>query len=284
MTDPMQHDRSSTGSPPAEAEQPVLEARDVVKTFGSVQALRGANFAVYPGQVTALIGDNGAGKSTLVKVLSGVYPPDAGEILLDGKPVRFRSPQDAHAQGVETVYQDLALAQDLDPAANVFLGREHKRFGIFTSTRRMRSETKAAFGELGVTTVQDVTVPVSSLSGGQRQTVAIARSAMWADRVIFLDEPTAALGVVQTKKVLELVRQVRDRGLGVVLISHNLPDVMAVSDRVEVMRFGRRTATFTRETADLSTLVAAITGAYTNEPDLEAAKSAEIQDSEGVVS
>ncbi len=249
------------------AANPVLEARGVVKTFGSVQALRGVNFAVYPGEVTALIGDNGAGKSTLIKVLSGVYPPDGGELLLDGKPVQFRSPHDAHTYGLETVYQDLALAPDLDPAANVFLGREIKRFRFFCRTREMRSKTKDAFANLGVTTVQDVTVPVSSLSGGQRQTVAIARAAMWADRVIFLDEPTAALGVVQTRKVLDLVKEVRDQGLGVVLITHNLPDVIEVADRVEVLRFGRRTARFASGEMELASLVGAITGAVVTEPD-----------------
>jgi len=243
---------------------PLLEARGVVKTFGTVNALQGADFTVEAGTVTALVGDNGAGKSTLVKVLSGVHQPDDGDILLDGEPVSFRSPLDAHRLGIETVYQDLALAPHLDAAANAFLGRELRRGWVFTNKRAMRKATMAAFADLGVTTVQDVSVPVASLSGGQRQSVAIARSAMWAKRVIFLDEPTAALGVVQTRRVLDLIRRVRDQGLGVVLITHTLPDVLEVADRVEVMRFGRRSATFDRDTATVELLVSAITGVYSN--------------------
>jgi simple sugar transport system ATP-binding protein len=245
---------------------PTLEARGIVKTFGYVKALRGADFSVSAGEVCALIGDNGAGKSTLIKVLSGVHPPDGGQVFMDGQLVDFKTPLDAHRAGIETVYQDLALAPDLDAAANVFLGREMKRLGMFHQTRIMRSKTADAFRDLGVSTVQDVAVPVSMLSGGQRQSVAIARSAMWAARVIFLDEPTAALGVVQTAKVLELIRRVRDRGLAVVLISHNLPNVIEVSDRIEVLRFGRRTASFTHQDATIDKLVAAITGALTTEP------------------
>ena len=242
----------------------VLEARGLVKTFGTVNALQGADFVVDAGTVTALVGDNGAGKSTLVKVLSGVHQPDEGEILLYGQPMTFRSPLEAHRHGIETVYQDLALAPHLDAAANAFLGRELRRGLFFTNKRAMRKATLEAFADLGVTTVQDVTVPVSSLSGGQRQSVAIARSTMWARRVIFLDEPTAALGVVQTRRVLDLVRRVRDQGLGVVLITHTLPDVLEVADRVEVLRFGRRSATFDRSSATVELLVAAITGAYSN--------------------
>jgi simple sugar transport system ATP-binding protein len=243
---------------------PVLEARGVIKTFGTVNALQGADFIVDAGTVTALIGDNGAGKSTLVKVLSGVHPPDGGEILLDGAPVTFHSPLDAHRKGIETVYQDLALAPHLDAAANVFLGREIRRGRVFTNKRAMRKRTITAFGELGVTTVQDPSVPVALLSGGQRQSIAIARSALWAKRVIFFDEPTAALGVIQTRRVLELIRRVRDQGLGVVLITHTLPDALEVADRIEVLRFGRRTAHFDRSTATIELLVSAITGAFTN--------------------
>ena len=243
---------------------PVLEARQVVKTFGTVNALSGADFIVDAGTVTALIGDNGAGKSTLVKVLSGVHPPDGGEILLDGHPVEFRSPLDAHRLGIETVYQDLALAPHLDAAANVFLGREIRRARLFTNKRAMRRRTVTAFADLGVTTVQDPSMPVALLSGGQRQSVAIARSALWAKRVIFFDEPTAALGVIQTRRVLDLIRRVRDQGLGVVLITHTLPDALEVADRVEVLRFGRRSAHFERTDATVELLVAAITGAYTN--------------------
>jgi simple sugar transport system ATP-binding protein len=243
---------------------PVLEARGVVKTFGSVNALQGADFVVEAGTVTALIGDNGAGKSTLVKVLSGVHPPDDGTILLDGEPVTFRSPLDAHRMGIETVYQDLALAPHLDAAANVFLGREIRRGGVFTNKRAMRKRTMTAFDELQVTTVQDPSVPVALLSGGQRQSVAIARSALWAKRVIFFDEPTAALGVIQTRRVLDLIRRVRDQGLGVVLITHTLPDALEVADRVEVLRHGRRSAHFDRADTTIELLVAAITGAFSN--------------------
>ncbi len=243
---------------------PVLEGRGLVKTFGTVNALQGADFIVDAGTVTALIGDNGAGKSTLVKVLSGVHPPDGGTILLDGEPVSFRSPLDAHRLGIETVYQDLALAPHLDAAANVFLGREIRRARVFTNKRAMRRRTMAAFRDLEVTTVQDLAVPVALLSGGQRQSVAIARSALWAKRVIFFDEPTAALGVVQTRRVLDLIRRVRDQGLGVVLITHTLPDALEVADRVEVLRFGRRSAHFERADATIELLVAAITGAYSN--------------------
>jgi simple sugar transport system ATP-binding protein len=248
----------------SDATSHVLEARGVVKTFGTVNALQGADFIVDAGTVTALIGDNGAGKSTLVKVLSGVHPPDAGEILLDGQPVIFHSPLDAHRLGIETVYQDLALAPHLDASANVFLGREIRRGRVFTNKRAMRKRTISAFNELGVTTVQDPSVPVALLSGGQRQSVAIARSALWAKRVIFFDEPTAALGVVQTRRVLDLILRVRDQGLGVVLITHTLPDALEVADRVEVLRFGRRTAHFDRSTATVELLVSAITGAFTN--------------------
>jgi simple sugar transport system ATP-binding protein len=171
---------------------------------------------------------------------------------------------DAHRLGIETVFQDLALAPHLDAAANAFLGRELRRIRVFNAKRAMRQSTNKAFAELGVTTVQDVSAPVMSLSGGQRQAVAVARSAMWAKRVIFLDEPTAALGVVQTRRVLDLIRQIRDRGLGVVLITHTLPDVIDVADRVEVLRFGRRTATFNRDEATVELLVSAITGVYSN--------------------
>ena len=244
---------------------PALEARNVVKSFGTVRALRGVSFQAYPGEVTALVGDNGAGKSTLIKVLSGVFAPDEGEILVDGRSVRISDPQAAAALGIETVYQDLALAPDLDAAANVFLGRELRRFKILHNQPEMRRRTAERFKELGVGMVQDLKVPVASFSGGQRQSVAIARAAMWADHVIIMDEPTAALGVIQTQKVLELIHSVRDRGLAVVFISHNLPQVLEVSDRIEVMRLGTRVARFKRGEVDVDRLIAAISGAYSNE-------------------
>ncbi len=244
---------------------PALEARSIVKSFGTVRALRGASFQAFPGQVTALVGDNGAGKSTLVKTLSGVFPPDDGQILVDGNTVTMSNPRDAASLGIETVYQDLALAPDLDAAANVFLGRELRRLRILHDQAEMRRQTAARFKELGVGLVQDLRVPVASFSGGQRQSVAIARAAMWARHVIIMDEPTAALGVIQTRKVLELIATVRSRGLAVVLISHNLPEVLEVSDRIEVMRLGARVARFQRGEADVERLIAAISGAYANE-------------------
>jgi simple sugar transport system ATP-binding protein len=249
--------------------EPLLEARGIVKSFGRVRALRGADFHVYPGEVVALIGDNGAGKSTLVKTLSGVHPPDAGEILFEGKPVELHTPEDARVLGIETVYQDLALAPDLESAANLFLGREQMRPGLlgrlgFYDSSAMRQKTKEAFTTLGVG-VQDVEAPVANFSGGQRQGVAVARAVTWASKVVFMDEPTAALGVVQTRKVLELIRRVRDTGLSVVLISHNMPDVLAVSDRVEVLRLGERVAQFTTSEVTMETLVGAMTGAIGKE-------------------
>ena len=245
---------------------PALEARSVTKSFGTVRALRGVSFEAVAGEVTALVGDNGAGKSTLIKVLSGVFAPDGGEILVDGRSVRIADPQAAARMGIETVYQDLALAPDLDAAANVFLGRELRRFRILHNHPEMRRRTAERFKELGVGLVQDMRVPVASFSGGQRQSVAIARAAMWAEHVIIMDEPTAALGVLQTQKVLDLIRSVRDRGLAVVFVSHNLPQVLEVADRIEVMRLGARVARFGRDEADVDRLIASISGAYSNEP------------------
>ena len=244
---------------------PLLEARGIVKRYGQVRALVGADFTVHAGEVVALIGDNGAGKSTLVKILSGAGSPDEGEILLDGKPVTLDSPLVARRLGIETVYQDLALAADLDPAANLFLGREVLRSGPLgrvgvLDNGAMRRRAKEAFAELGID-LQDSSVRLSSLSGGQRQSVAVARAVAWASRVVFLDEPTAALGVVQTGRVLDLVRRVRDRGVAVVLISHNMPEVIAVSDRVEVLRLGARVAQLETSATDVASLVGAMTGA-----------------------
>jgi len=250
---------------PGDGSVPALEARGVVKSFGTVRALRGASFEAFSGEVTALVGDNGAGKSTLIKVLSGVFPPDEGEVLVDGQAVHISSPQAASSLGIETVYQDLALAPDLDAASNVFLGRELRRFRYLHDQREMRHRTAERFKELGVGMVQDLRVPVASFSGGQRQSVAIARAAMWAHHVIIMDEPTAALGVIQTAKVLELIHTVRERGLAVVFISHNLPQVIDVADRIEVMRLGSRVARFRRGEADVDRLIASISGAFTNE-------------------
>ncbi|MFC1440680.1 ATP-binding cassette domain-containing protein [Streptacidiphilus sp. N1-10] len=249
---------------------PLLAARGVVKRFGHVQALQGADFTAYPGEVVALIGDNGAGKSTLVNILSGVVQPDGGEITLEGRPVSFTGPMDAQRHGVETVYQDLSLAPHLDAAANLYLGREILRGGFlrpFKALDRpaMRRAAVQAFAELGVTLL-DVNAPVGELSGGQRQSVAVARAVAFARKVIFMDEPTAALGVVQRGRVLDTVRRVRDRGVGVVLISHNMPEVLSVADRVEVLRLGRRVASFRAADSSIEELVGAMTGSL-DEPD-----------------
>jgi simple sugar transport system ATP-binding protein len=245
--------------------EPLLEAREIVKSFGRVRALRGASFNVQPGEVVALIGDNGAGKSTLVKTLSGVHEPDGGEIRFEGRPVAIPTPHAARELGIETVYQDLALAPDLESSANLFLGREAVRPGIlgrlgFLDKPAMRRETQDAFKQLGVG-VQDATAAVATLSGGQRQGVAVARAVTWAGKVVFMDEPTAALGVVQTRNVLDLIKRVRETGLAVVLISHNMPEVMEVADRVEVLRLGKRVARFKTADASMEDLVGAMTGA-----------------------
>ncbi|GIH14268.1 ATP-binding cassette domain-containing protein [Rugosimonospora africana] len=247
----------------------LLEARGLSKTFGHVRALQDANFSAGAGEVTALIGDNGAGKSTLVKCLSGAQQPDHGEIRFGGRPLRLDSPATAQRAGIETVFQDLALASDLDAATNLFLGRELVRPGVlgrfgFLDRRRMRAEAVQAFAELGVN-LSDVRAPVAGLSGGQRQSVAVARSVAWATRLIFMDEPTAALGVVQRERVLDTIRRVRDRGVAVVLISHNMPEVLAVADRVEVLRLGRRVARFRAADTTLEELVGAMTGAIDRE-------------------
>ncbi|AQZ60515.1 Fructose ABC transporter, ATP-binding component FrcA [[Actinomadura] parvosata subsp. kistnae] len=244
---------------------PLIAARGIVKSYGQVEALRGADFSLGAGEVVALIGDNGAGKSTLAKILSGVERPDGGTIEVDGEPVAFGSAEEARSAGIETVYQDLALCADLTPAANFFLGRERLRPGLLgllgvLDNAAMRRATQDACERLGVR-LPSQSAPVSALSGGQRQGVAVARAVTWARRAVFMDEPTAALGVVQTRRVLDLIRTVRDSGVSVVLISHNMQDVMAVSDRVEVLRLGRRVACFATAQASMEDLVGAMTGA-----------------------
>jgi simple sugar transport system ATP-binding protein len=255
--------------------EPLLEARGVVKQFGQVQALQGADFTAFPGEVVALIGDNGAGKSTLVNVLSGVLAPDSGEVRMDGVPVRFAGPADARRYGVETVYQDLSMAPDLDAAANLYLGRELLRGGVLgrlgvLDRAAMRREAVRAFAELGVT-LKEVTAPVATLSGGQRQSVAVARAVAFANKVIFMDEPTAALGVVQRARVLETVRRVAERGICVVLISHNMPEVLSVADRIEVLRLGRRVASFAAAGTTIEDLVGAMTGSLDRDQEAAAA-------------
>jgi simple sugar transport system ATP-binding protein len=248
---------------------PVLEAREITKSYGHVRALGGANLSVFPGEIVAIVGDNGAGKSTLVKALGGAHQPDSGTILYEGRVVTLESPLEARSLGIEIVYQDLALASDLDATANVFLGRETLRSGFlgrlgFIDRGAMRAQAAGAFERLGVTAGTD-TRPLASYSGGQRQGVAVARSVMWATKVLFLDEPTAALAVIQATKVLELIRRVADTGVGVVLVSHNLPQVVEIADRVEVFRLGRRVAKFRRDNVSTEALLAAMTGALVHE-------------------
>ncbi len=246
-----------------------LEARGITKVYGHVSALSGADFSVNAGEVVALIGDNGAGKSTLVKIISGTESPTSGEILVDGKPVAIAGPLAARAHGIETVYQDLALAPHLNPVQNMYLGREVMRPGLlgrlgFMNNAEMLTGSKKAFQELGAT-VRNYSGSIGAMSGGQKQAVAVARAAAWAKWVILLDEPTAALGVVQTRGVLDLIRRVRDRGLGVVFISHSMPHVMEVADEVQVLRLGRRVATYKAKETSMEELVGAMTGAVTQE-------------------
>jgi simple sugar transport system ATP-binding protein len=241
-----------------------MQAVGITKRYGAVSALRGADFEAYAGEITGLVGDNGAGKSTLLKTLAGTIQPDGGSILLDGKPVTLHGPHDAMGQGIETVYQDLALAPDLDAAGNLFLGREIRRTGMlgrlgFLNNAAMRRQASEQLRNLGID-LQDPRRPIRDLSGGQRQCVAIARSSAWARKVMFLDEPTAALGVAQTQNVLDLVRRVRDSGLAVVLVSHNLADVLAVCDRISVFRLGQRVASFKAANVTGEELIAAMTG------------------------
>ncbi|MER5622447.1 ATP-binding cassette domain-containing protein [Streptosporangium sp. NPDC002544] len=220
---------------------PALELRGIDKSFGPVQVLHDVAFSAYAGEVTALVGDNGAGKSTLVKCVGGIHPIDSGEYFFDGKPVRIGSPRDAAELGIEIVYQDLALCDNLDIVQNMFLGREHRR-GIVLDEDTMEAMAAKTLESLSVRTVKSIRQLVASLSGGQRQTVAIAKAVLWNSKVVILDEPTAALGVAQTAQVLELVRRLADQGLAVVLISHNMNDVFAVSDRIATLYLGRMAA------------------------------------------
>ena len=235
--------------------EPILEAKGLSRSFGHVRALDAADFDINPGEVVAVIGDNGAGKSTLVKALTGNLALDTGEIRFEGKPVHITSPQQASALGIDVVYQDLALAPHLNPVQNMFLGR----LG-FMDEKTMREKAKQSFAELGGT-VRSMSAPIGSMSGGQRQQVAIARAISWADKVVFLDEPTAALGVVQTQNVLESIKRVKAKGIAVILISHSMPHVLEVADRVQVLRLGRRVATFDASKTSVEELVGAMTGA-----------------------
>ena len=222
-------------------EAPLLQARGIVKRFGHVEALRGVDFDARAGEITALIGDNGAGKSTLVKCITGIYPKDSGTFSFEGQPVDISGPRVASALGIEVVYQDLALCENLDIVQNLFLGRERLKAGLLDE-RSMEQATRDTLAGLSVRTVRSVRQSVSSLSGGQRQTVAIAKAVLWKSKVLLLDEPTAALGVAQTRQVLDLVRRLAETGIGVVLISHNMNEVLEVSDRVCAMHLGRTVA------------------------------------------
>jgi fructose transport system ATP-binding protein len=246
---------------------PVLQAKGLTKRYGRVVAIDGSDLELLPGEILAVIGDNGAGKSSLIKALSGALVPDSGEILLDGKPVHFRNPMEARTAGIETVYQTLAVAPGLDIADNLFLGREQRRPGPLGSVfrmldrKRMREEAARHMSELGVATLQNIGQAVESLSGGQRQAVAVARSAAFGSKVVILDEPTAALGVKEGNRVLQLIRDVRDRGLPVILISHNMPHVFEVADRIHIQRLGRRIAVIEPGSVSMSDAVAIMTGA-----------------------
>ena len=237
--------------------------------FRSVVGLDGVSLELYRGEVLAIIGDNGAGKSTLIKCLTGAEVPDEGEIFLEGQRVNFKRPQDARAAGIETVYQNLAVSPALDVAANLYLGREIRKAGVLGSlfrivdTKGMRQRARVELNELGITTLQDVTVPVENLSGGQRQAVAVARAAAFGSKVVVLDEPTAALGVRESHQVLELVMKLRDRGIPVILISHNMPNVFEVADRIHIQRLGKRAATITPQSHSMTDAVAIMTGAQT---------------------
>lgn len=225
------------------ATAPLLALRGVRKSFGAVSVLRGVDIELRPGTVTALVGDNGAGKSTLIKSIAGIYSIDSGAIEWDGEVKHLRSPNDATALGIEIVYQDLALCDNLDIVANMFLGRESMR-GITLDEIDMETRAEEALSSLSVTTVKSVRQPVASLSGGQRQSVAVARAVMWNSKLVILDEPTAALGVAQTRQVLDLIRRLADRGLAVMFVSHNLVDVFEVSDRIAVLRLGEMVGTY----------------------------------------
>jgi len=238
---------------------PILELRGITKTFGSVQALENVDFEVRSGEVMALVGDNGAGKSTLIKSVAGIYPIDAGEIRFDDRKVGVHGPKDAARLGIEVVYQDLALCDNLDVVQNMFLGREVHSPLFRLRESPMEQRTAETLKSLSVTTIRSIRQPVASLSGGQRQSVAVARAVLWNSRVVILDEPTAALGVAQTRQVLDLVQRLAEQGLGVVLVSHNLNDVFEVATRITVLRLGRSVGVYEREHTTQQEIVSAIT-------------------------
>jgi D-xylose transport system ATP-binding protein len=243
----------------AAQQPPTLELRDISKSFGAVQALDSVDFEVRDGEVMALVGDNGAGKSTLIKCVAGIYPIDSGEILFEGERVTIHGPKDAAKLGIEVVYQDLALADNLDVVQNMYLGREEHDLLFRLKEAPMEQRTAETLSSLAVTTIGSVRQPVATLSGGQRQSVAVARAVMWNNRVVFLDEPTAALGVAQTRQVLALVRRLAEQGLAVVLVSHNLVDVFEVADRITVLRLGRNVGLYEKAKSNEQEIVQAIT-------------------------
>jgi D-xylose transport system ATP-binding protein len=248
----------ATPLPTTEA-APTLEARGVSKSFGSVEALIGVDFDVRSGEVMALVGDNGAGKSTLIKCIAGIYSIDDGEVYFDGEQVSIHGPKDAARLGIEVVYQDLALCDNLDVVQNMYLGREIRDFLFRLKEPVMESRTAETLKSLSVTTIRSIRQPVATLSGGQRQSVAVARAVMWNSRVVILDEPTAALGVAQTRQVLDLVRRLAEQNLAVVFISHNLHDIFEVADRITVLRLGRSVAVYDRSGTTQQEVVQAIT-------------------------
>lgn len=257
---------SADSSTTPDSTTPVVEARGLIKTYGSVVALDGADFEVMPGEIMAIIGDNGAGKSTLIKALSGALIPDSGQIFVNGEPVEFRTPIDARRYGIETVYQDLAVAPALNIVENMFLGREIRRPGFLgkwfrmLDKKRMLTEATEHMSELKFR-IQSMTQAVETLSGGQRQGVAVARNAAFANKVVIMDEPTAALGVKESGMVLDLIRKVRDRGLPIIIISHNMPHVFELADRIHIQRLGKRVAVIKPDEYSMSDAVAIMTGA-----------------------
>jgi D-xylose transport system ATP-binding protein len=238
---------------------PTLELRGISKSFGSVQALEEVDFEVRDGEVMALVGDNGAGKSTLIKCVAGIYTIDDGEIRFDGEHVTIHGPKDAARLGIEVVYQDLALCDNLDVVQNMFLGREVRDPVFRLREAPMEQRTAETLKSLSVTTIRSVRQPVATLSGGQRQSIAVARAVLWNNRVVFLDEPTAALGVAQTRQVLDLVKRLAEQGLAVVLVSHNLVDVFEVADRITVLRLGRNVGVYEKTKTNQQEIVQAIT-------------------------
>jgi len=250
----------------------LLECRNVSKAFGAVQALYKVDFEVHRGEVMALVGDNGAGKSTLIKSIAGIYPFDEGEVRFEGEHVNIHGPRDAAKHGIEVVYQDLALADNLDVVGNMFLGRERTRWGFVLDESNMEHAAQETLDGLSVTTLRSVRQRVAGLSGGQRQAVAVAKSVMWDSKLVILDEPTAALGVAQTRQVLDLVRRLAERDLGVVIVSHNLHDVFECADRITVLRLGQRVALLERAKTTQQEVVHAITaGTLEHVPGMEAA-------------